>query len=76
MFIPCGHSCECLTADNIAMSVANVSHSASMTKEMECLVCAVKKSFWFLPCLNNTIVHGEVVFDAAPIRISEEKTVR
>ena len=38
--------------------------------------CAAKKCFWFLSCLNNTIVHGEVVFDATPIRISEEKTVR
>ena len=42
-------------------------------------VCATKKRVWFVPCLENIIVHGEVTFDAAHFRISpvlsKEKSV-
>ena len=43
-------------------------------------VCAARKCFRLVPCLENSIVHGEVAFDAARFRISpvlsKEKNVR
>ena len=47
--------------------------------DFQCPVRAAKKHVQLVPCLENTIAHGEVAFDAAHFRIlpvlSKEKSV-
>ena len=55
------------------MTVANVSHSASMTHIHAYIIHAAKKGFRLISCLENIIVHGEVAFDATHVRIPKRK---